>query len=167
MAPRKRKPAASKPRTLLAVDPGASAGIALFVDERYAGSAAVNGASHQALYQGIMSLLAKSPYGSPAPHMCIIEDGFGRGIGAKTLDRRRGLAMGAAEAAGFSNFVFIYPSTWHAAMFTSRESAAMKSEAMAWCKKWLNVNPATHDEAEAAVLGHWAYGEYGHIIQTA
>src|SRR5215203_5898247 len=164
MAPRKRKPAASKARTILSVDPGASAGIALFVDERYAGSAAVNGASHQALYQGIMSLLQKSPFGSPAPHLCVIEDGFGRGIGAKTLDRRRGLAMGAAEAAGFTTFTYVYPGTWHSQMFVSRESAAMKSEAMAWCKKGLKLDCETHDQAEAVVLGFWAYGEYGQVL---
>lgn len=160
----KRKPELTKPRTLLAVDPGASAGIALFVDERYAGSAAVNGASHQGLYRGIQDLKLAYEGQLPQPMLCVIEDGFGKGIGAKTLDRRRGLAMGAAEAAGFENFVFVYPGTWHSQMFSNRDSAGMKAEAMAWCKKWLNITPTTHDQAEAAVLGHWAYGEYGQVV---
>lgn len=160
----KSKPVAAKPRTLLAVDPGSSAGIALFVDEKYAGSAAVNGASHRALYKGIMELLEKYPNTLVGPFLCVIEDGFGRGLGSKTLDRRRGLVMGAAEMAGFDKTVFVYPGTWHSAMWKVRASEDMKAAAMAWCQKWLNFTPETHDQAEATAMGYWAYGEYGHIV---
>lgn len=160
------KSKSKQPRTLLAVDPGASAGLALFVDERYVGSRAVNGASHKELYEAIRSLKMDigPPYTLPGPFLCVIEDGFGKGIGSKTLDRRRGLAMGAAEAEGFDKVIFVYPGTWHSQMFSARDSAGMKAEAMAWCKKWLNIEPKTHDEAEAVVLGHWAYGEYCQVV---
>lgn len=156
MAPRKRKPAMLKARTILAFDPGASAGVALFVDGQYIDSCSANGASHIGLYKSIQAMAATYAKQLPLPMRCVIESGFGRGIGAATLDRRRGLCMGAAEVAGFEHYVFISPSTWHAAMFRARDSSTMKSEAMAWCKAVLNINPLTHDQAEACCIGYYA-----------
>ncbi len=159
MASRKKKPKQPPaPRVVLAADPGSSAGLALYVDGKFWGSKAVNGTSHIALYDTIMLLLDGCHL---VRDLCVIEDGFGKGIGAKTLDRRRGLIMGAAQAAGFQNFTFVSPSTWHSAMLVSRESAAMKSEAMLWCKERLGFSPTTHDEAEACCIGFWACERYG------
>lgn len=160
MAAKSKKLAA---RLILAFDPGGSAGVALFKDMQLIGSASVNGASYVALMRAAANLIeaANAWDVPPGQRMTVIEDGFGRGIGAKTLDRRRGLCMAAAEACSMTDIRFVYPGTWHSAMFTSRVSAEMKSEAMAYCKSTWKFEPRSHDEAEACVLGWWAAQEYG------
>jgi len=153
MGKRKKPPK----RLVLAFDPGASAGIALYKDGTFVGSASVNGTSHRALMRAASNLIeAASGWDIPSEsRLAVIEDGFGRGIGAKTLDRRRGFCAAAAESCGIEEVRYVYPSTWHSRMFVATESAAMKSEAMAWCKQNLDSYPATHDEAEACVLGYF------------
>ena len=159
MAAKSKKLAA---RLILAFDPGSSAGVALYVDGKFVGSASVNGTSHRALMRAASNLIeAANGWEVPTEaRLAVIEDGFGRGLGAKTLDRRRGMCAAAAESCGIENVRYVYPSTWHSRMFVATKSAEMKSEAMAWCKERLQHQPQTHDEAEACVLGHFVV-QYG------
>ncbi len=146
-------------RVILAMDPGASAGVALFVDGQYKGSRACGGASHKSLVVAIDILTLNSgAHDVPSDQwLCVIEDGgWDRGKGAKTLDRRRGLCMGAAEMCGFTNTVFVGPSTWQSFIFERHRPEDTKVASMAWCKKWLNIVPDTHDAADAVCIGWWA-----------
>ncbi len=154
----KRKAPAVPPRLVLSFDPGSSAGVALFLDGQYVGSKACGGAFFTTLSEAVLFLTNQVTGFVDFTHdekICVVEDGFGRGIGSKTLDRRRGLCAAAAEHSWFANVEYVYPGTWHSAMFKSRESAAMKAEAMQWCRDNLGFTPDTHDQAEACVLGWW------------
>jgi hypothetical protein len=156
MAPRKTR--AKKPvyRAVLAIDPGASAGVSLHIDGEFCASAACAGHKHATLVAAIKDIIQKSPklfFVSADERLCVVEDGWGKGIGAKTLDRRRGLCMGAAESAGFNTTIFLYPSTWHSEIFGGKVPDT-KTASMEWCRAHGHL-PETHDEADAICLGYY------------
>lgn len=98
-------------RWVIAVDPGASTGIALFEGERFVSAITSDGASFLALNDSIRKLI--EPHGFMANKTAVIEAGFfsvNRAT-ALVLERRRGLVQAACEINGFST-CDLYPSQW-------------------------------------------------------
>lgn len=145
---------ASKPRLVVTIDPAREAGVAVFVGGRYVASAPADGSTWVGLMRVLKPMLANYDYIPQVERLAVIEDGFGKGIGAKTLDRRRGLAQAACEACGIHNFEWISPATWICALFGSTK-VDTKVESVKYVRAFLNVIPQDHNESDAIAMGAW------------
>lgn len=153
------------PRLLLAIDPAAKAGLALFLDGKLVGTRAADGSRWKPLTVAISALLQAVATLPPANTWAVvIEDGWlNKGWGAKgalTLGRRRGIAQSAAEALGFPDVpVFIGPSTWQSKLFGKLAKDESKQRALAFVAQHYNTAGITEDEADAICIGHFALTE--------
>lgn len=161
-------------RVVLAIDPAAKAGVALFYEGKLIGTTAANGAKWRPLVVAIGGLLSQLPSDAGAqPRHVVIEDGWLRpGWGAKgalTLGRRRGLAMAAAEAMGFEHDpTFVGPSTWQGKLFGRLKLDESKQKALAFVAEHYAKTDISEDEADAICIGHyWLTYEQGPHTKSA
>ena|SRR5882672_8798196 len=151
--PKKSDRVAIKPRLVLAIDPAKDAGVAVFLDGQLVGYSEANGTSWTALSPVIRALVSAYSDIPDNQRHCVIEDGFGRGIGAKTLDRRRGIAQASAESAGFHSFQLLYPSTWQSSTFGPLGGRDTKALSIAYVRDRFQVEGVSHDVADAISIG--------------
>lgn len=158
--PKKSDRGAIKPRLVLAIDPAKAAGIAVFLDGQLAGYAEADGSSWTSMAPVIKGLVAAYADIPDNQRHCTIEEGFGLGKGAKTLDRRRGIAQASAESAGFHSFMYLYPSTWQNSTFGPIGGRDTKALSTAYVRDRFQVEGVSHDVADAISIGAYVVGEH-------
>lgn len=155
MAAKKREKL--RPRMTLAVDPGEQGGLALYVGEALVQTRATNGSSWRVMSADITEMCASYSFIPTEHRLCVIENGFGRGIGSKTLDRRRGIAQAAAESCGFVNYHLVYPATWQTSVWGGLKGRDTKELSLSHARERNPYVPiADHNVADAVLIGAWA-----------
>jgi hypothetical protein len=146
---------------VLAIDPAAKAGAALFVDGKLTAHCELNGSAFWPAYDALDSLLKSAP-GEISKMTCVIEEGFATAFASKgslTLGRRRGLVQAAAEAHGFQELVMVQPNTWQNPMLGYVPKGQTKVASLARVKSQHSLEVSA-DVADAINLGEW-YLSYG------
>lgn len=146
----------SSEHVLVVMDPGAMAGIALFIDGKLVCAKPAEGNT----WRGLCEVLQPMVDGyQTSGGLCIIEDGFfGKFLkGSGTLYMRRGLCQAAAEASGISRFKFVQPSVWQNALL----GKVPKGETKAYAKAYVQSRGHdldSQDAIDAAAIGYWYLG---------
>ncbi len=166
----KAKPKAPpiRPYSLLAIDPAAAAGWALFINGNVSCWGAANGATWRSFsntldHAGVRQYITETPNDM---RECVIEDGFPTWgsnqsfKGTMTLGRRRGIAQSAAESMGFDKFTYISPSTWQNALGW-RRGQDTKEWSLAYVKTRYGISDISHDTSDALALGTYYLGTFG------
>lgn len=144
----------SAPEYLLAIDPGAAAGWALFEKGKLQYWGQARGSMWHTFKEDLWPL--DSNTATYAQGICIIEQGWlNRSKSAITLSQRRGLAQAAAEACGFRKFEFIASATWQNGIYGSIHGKDTKLLSLRRVQLVHKKIDLSHDICDAINIGDW------------
>jgi hypothetical protein len=160
---KKAKPATIKgtpiptPRLLLAIDPAAAAGAALFVDGQLVSCTPADGTSFTAMLQTVRPLLAS--YGHITERVVVLEQhwmSFHSQKGSMTLGQRRGIAQSVGEALGCTRWFYVPSATWQSHAFDGTKPEDTKSSSIRVANAlWPHIQFPTDDCSDAALIGNY------------
>jgi Holliday junction resolvasome RuvABC endonuclease subunit len=140
------------PNFLLAIDPGASAGWALFEEGKLTAYGTARGSMWRSFVQDMAPKLKNWYQNGTA----IIEQGWtNRSKSALTLGQRRGLAQAAAEFFGFDQIEYIASSTWMNGLYGSIHGKDTKRLSTERVRTVHNLVDLTHDVCDAINIGEY------------
>lgn len=142
----------STPNFLLAIDPGAAAGWALFEENKLVRHGRARGSMWRSFVQD-MSPHLQNWYENGT---VVIEQGWlNRSKSAITLSQRRGLAQAAAEFYGFSNVEYIASSTWMNGLYGSIHGKDTKQLSIERVRNVHGLVDISHDVCDAINIGDY------------
>lgn len=145
---------------LLAIDPGAAAGWALFVDGQLTAYGPAQGDSFWGFVNAMKDHMpAVATLEQARLAECVIEQGWSNGTkGALTLGQRRGIAQAAAEYFDFRKTVYIPSATWQNGLHGSIKGKDTKQLALDYVREKYQISNIDHNQAEAICLGTYFLG---------
>lgn len=147
----------SSSKLVIAIDPGAKAGAALFVNKQLVDYQTAEGNRFESLNAVISNMLL--PYSSISVNerMAVIEDGFfGKFLkGSGTLYMRRGLCQAVAENNDIFFHEFVQPATWQNKLFGPHKGQNTKDLSRAFVKKTYKKDLLNTDICDSICIGHW------------
>lgn len=142
----------SIPNFLLAIDPGAAAGWALFEE----GKLIAHGTARGSMWRSFVQDMAPKLKNWYQDGTCIIEQGWlNRSKSAITLSQRRGLAQAAAEFFGFTKIEYIASSTWMNGLYGPIHNKDTKQLSTERVRSVHNLVDLTHDVCDAINIGEY------------
>lgn len=140
------------PNFLLAIDPGAAAGWALFEEGKLTAYGTARGSMWRTLVQD-MSPKLKNWYQNGT---AVIEQGWlNRSKSAITLSQRRGLAQAAAEFFGFDKIEYIASSTWMNGLYGPIHDKDTKQLSTERVRTVHNLVDLSHDVCDAINIAEY------------
>jgi hypothetical protein len=147
----------SEYRLILVFDPGANAGVALFVDGHLVDYQTADGDRFESLNNVAVNMV--SPYQSIDTNrrLSIIEDGFfGKFLkGSGTLYMRRGLCQAVSENNGVYFHEFVQPATWQNRLFGPHRGKNTKDLSREFVKNTYKKDLRSADVCDSICIGHW------------
>jgi hypothetical protein len=163
MPKRSRRPEAPI-RAIVAIDPAASAGIAVIADGKVLTARPAAGDRFWPLGLAVKAAWIESGCTVPFNEVLgVFESGWVNGRGGKgqhTLAIRRGLAHAALEYLGITRIKYEQPSVWMNALYGSIHKKDTKQLSMEFATQVLGSAPVNDDVSDAVALGMWAWREY-------
>lgn len=149
--------------TVVGIDPGASAGVAVVHNGVLVASRPAVGSEFPTLYQAVKEAMAGHDI-SLENVVGVVEQGWvTKGWGSKgalTLAQRRGIAQSAMEANGITRIEYVYSSTWMNEFYGGIHGKNTKELSTTWFKATTGRDAACDDEADAAAMASWSYTKF-------
>lgn len=146
---------------VLAIDPGAKAGAALFVNGNLVDYQTADGDRFESLNNVVTNMVAPYHAVDVYRRLAVIEDGFfGKFLkGSGTLYMRRGLSQAVAEANDIKFMKFVQPATWQNRLFGPHRGKNTKELSHDFVKKTYKKDLRSADLCDSICIGHWVLEE--------